>query len=62
ARVCQQLFSFFSFLLSCAFGTHRSARDILPDASANVNRYFQLFSFFAFFHIQALSIPMIFLV
>ncbi|WP_207637863.1 hypothetical protein, partial [Enterocloster clostridioformis] len=62
ACVCQQLFSFFYFLLSCAFGTHRSARDILPDASTNVNRFFQLFSFFAFFHIQPVSIPMILLV
>ncbi|WP_320966566.1 hypothetical protein, partial [Enterocloster bolteae] len=59
ACVCQQLFSFFYFLFSCAFGTHRSARDILPDASTNVNRFFQLFSFFAFFYIQPVSIPMI---
>ncbi|MFQ7225302.1 hypothetical protein, partial [Enterocloster bolteae] len=52
----------FYFLLSCAFGTHRSARDILPDASTNVNRFFQLFSFFAFFYIQPVSIPKISLV
>ena len=36
-----------------------SAGDILPDASTNVNRFFQLFSFFAFFYIQPVSIPMI---
>ncbi|WP_418466262.1 hypothetical protein, partial [Enterocloster bolteae] len=43
ACVCQQLFSFFYFLFSCAFGTHRSARDILPDVSTNVNNNLQLF-------------------
>ena len=33
----------FYFLLSCAFGTHRSARDILPDVSTNVINNLQLF-------------------
>ena len=51
SRLClSTTFSFFYFLFSCAFGTHRSARDILPDVSTNVNNNLQLFLHTSFTH------------